>query len=62
MKKLLNGHENIIKIYGDKTLRGSNSQREVYILMELAEDSLISMVQRKAEMGGQFKEEQMYVI
>jgi hypothetical protein len=60
MQKQLSGHENIISLMGDKTI-SREGKREVYILMELAEDSLISVIQRKAENRAYFKEEQMYV-
>jgi hypothetical protein len=58
-QKQLSGHENIVNVLGEKVV-GREGKREVFILMELADDSLISAIQRKAENNSQFKEEQMY--
>ncbi|KAL0488881.1 serine/threonine-protein kinase [Acrasis kona] len=55
--KLLTGHENIVSIIGDKVLQSGGGKREVYILMELADDSLINVIQRKAEARSHLKEE-----
>jgi serine/threonine protein kinase len=57
-QKQLSGHENVINVLGEKVV-SVNAKREVFILMELADDSLISVIQRKAENNTQFKEDQM---
>lgn len=54
MKKLT-GNEGIIKLIGTK-VSGNNSKKYIYILMELANDSLIKMLQRKLDSKTTFSE------
>jgi serine/threonine protein kinase len=56
--KQLSGHENIIKLLATSDSKQGGSH-EVYILMELAKDSLISMLQRKLDEGTHFPEEEL---